>query len=617
MLPFDASKNYHKSIIGAMAAGNTLRLSVVLPRSFGVTCCRIILEKDGEDTKYVDMDWASTDGNEEWWTKELFFGEKGVFFYHFSYDTSWGTTQLFRDGESQRASVSGKNVWQQTVYDPALVTPDAIKNGIIYQIFPDRFRFSGIKKENVPADRILRSDWGSTPVWEPDTDGKIKNNDFFRGDFKGIEEKLDHIAALGTSVIYLNPIGESHSNHRYDTADYLKPDPLLGTEEDFRSLVRAAHERGIRIILDGVYSHTGDDSVYFNKYGRYESAGAYGNESSQYRPWYTFKPDGKYNCWWNIDTLPEVNEHDPSFADFITGENGVIRYWLALGADGFRLDVADELPDEFIDRAHKTIKDASRENYFLGEVWEDATNKISYGARRRYLLGGQFDGVMNYPFRTAVIDFVLSANAQRFMDEVYSVVLNYPPQALNACMNMLGTHDTPRILTVLTGLNLERMSRSRQADIRLSDSQKSRAEQLIRMAVPLIFTLPGIPCVYYGDEAGMYGAKDPFNRGCYPWGHENGEILALYEYFGKIRKTYPVLREGGFYPLSSELGCVAYLRYSEGMSRVAVIANNNPHPITYDLNYDMRGMQCIFGGEKLDGAVYIPANGAAVIADPS
>ncbi len=615
MLQFDACAKYHKSVTGAIAAGDSLRLSVVLPRSFGVTCCRVILEHGGEQTRYISMDWASTDGNEEWWTKELYFGEAGIYFYHFSYDTSWGTTFLMRDGESQRASVNGKNVWQQTVYTPGLHTPDGIKNGVIYQIFPDRFRFSGIKKENVPPDRILRNDTENLPVWEPDKDGKIKNNDFFCGDFKGIEEKLDYIASLGTSVIYLNPIGESHSNHRYDTADYLKPDPLLGTEDDFVSLVNAAHERGIKIILDGVYSHTGDDSVYFNKYGRYGESGAFNDANSPYRKWYTFKKDGSYSCWWDIDTLPEVKENEPSFTDFITGENGVMEHWLSLGADGFRLDVADELPDEFIDRARARVKEKSPDNYFLGEVWEDATNKVSYGVLRRYLLGGQFDGVMNYPFRKAVIDFLLSANAERFMDEVYSVVLNYPPQTLNACMNMLGTHDTARILTVLTGINLDKMTRNQQAKISFSQAQKSRAEKLIKMAVPMIYTLPGIPCVYYGDEAGMYGAKDPFNRCCYPWGYENGEILELYKFFGRVRKGYPVLQNGGFYPLSAEMGCAAYLRYSESMGRIAAIANNNPHEITYSLNYDMREMTCIYGGENTGGAVVIPANTTAVLAD--
>ena len=615
MLQFDACAKYHKSVTGAIAAGDSLRLSVVLPRSFGVTCCRVILEHGGEQPRYISMDWASTDGNEEWWTKELYFGEAGIYFYHFSYDTSWGTTFLMRDGESQRASVNGRNVWQQTVYTPGLHTPDGMKNGVIYQIFPDRFRFSGIKKENVPPDRILRNDTENLPVWEPDKDGKIKNNDFFCGDFKGIEEKLDYIASLGTSVIYLNPIGESHSNHRYDTADYLKPDPLLGTEADFVSLVKAAHERGIKIILDGVYSHTGDDSVYFNKYGRYGESGAFNDENSPYRRWYTFKKDGSYSCWWDIDTLPEVKENEPSFTDFITGENGVMEHWLSLGADGFRLDVADELPDEFIDRARARVKEKSPDNYFLGEVWEDATNKVSYGVLRRYLLGGQFDGVMNYPFRKSVIDFLLSSNAERFMDEVYSVVLNYPPQALNACMNMLGTHDTARILTVLTGINLDKMTRNQQAKISLSPAQKSRAEKLVKMAVPMIYTLPGIPCVYYGDEAGMYGAKDPFNRCCYPWGRENSEILELYKFFGRVRKGYPVLQNGGFYPLSAEMGCAAYLRYSEGMGRIAAIANNNPHEITYSLNYDMREMTCIYGGENIGGAVVIPANTAAVLAD--
>ncbi len=614
--PFDPSKSWHKSINGAVAAGSSLWLRVVLPRDFGVTSCKLILSEDNKEDAVINMDWHSTDGTEEWWQTEITISEPKLLYYRFSYENSWGKTDIGKQKGGILGEICSDRKWQLTVYSPDFYTPDWIKGGIIYQIFPDRFCFSGEKKENVPEDRVLRDDWGALPCYKPDETGIIRNNDYFCGDFKGITQKLSYIASLGVNCIYLNPISEAHSNHRYDTADYMKPDALLGSIEDFSELCRKAGEYGIRIIIDGVFSHTGADSIYFNKYGRYGKKGAYNDSGSPYYQWYKFGTTrDKYTSWWGIDTLPETKEENPDFLEFITGENGVIDFWLKAGASGYRLDVADELPDVFLDAVRRAVKRNGEDKYLLGEVWEDATNKISHGGRRRFLTGAQLDSVMNYPFRQAVIDFLLSSNAERFMDSVFSITQNYPPQALHCLMNHLGTHDTERILTLLSGVDCEGNSRELQAQTVISEQALQRGKKLLKMALVMNFTLPGVPSIYYGDEAGLTGCKDPFNRCCFPWGKEDCEILDFTKELASFRKSHSVLKDGDFYPISATLGCVAYLRYKEGAKRIFTVINKNPQTITYRLNNDMTEMMPVFGGTRFGGGVIIPGESFAILSD--
>ena len=614
--PFDPTISYFKSRPGAVAAGETLRFTVIFPRDFHVCYCWLTVSEDGQETRHFPMTWGSTDGREENWYIDFTPDRPAPLFYHFEYENAWGRTYIRHEDDSWAGSFCGQNDWQLTVYDPAFSTPEGIKGGVIYQIFPDRFSNSGSPKKNVPADRVLRDDWGALPRWKPDDRGTIRNNDYFGGDLPGVTEKLDYIQSLGVTVLYLNPVAEAHSNHRYDTADYLKVDPLLGTEEDFRTLCEQAHKRGMKVILDGVFSHTGADSVYFNKFGRYGKGGAYNDRNSPYRSWYSFgKTKDDYKSWWDIDILPEVNENDPFFTDFVTGEGGVIDHWMGLGADGYRLDVADELPDEFIDRVRQAVKRHGQDKYLLGEVWEDATDKISHGGRRRFLLGGQLDGVMNYPFRNAIVDFLLTGQAEAFMTAVATITDHYPPQAMNVCMNHLGTHDTERILTVLSGVSCEGLTRDEQAAVRIAPEDYEHALRLFRMAVWINYTLPGIPAVYYGDEAGLTGCRDPFNRCCYPWGKENHLTLNLIRSAGNFRKGQAVLQSGGFYPISAAQGCVAYLRFAPGMARVFIAANKNDHEIEYYLHDDMREMIPVVGGTKTWGGVIIPAETCAVLVD--
>jgi glycosidase len=401
--------------------------------------------------------------------------------------------------------------------------------------------------------------------WRPTKEGLVLNNDFYGGNFKGITEKMDYIASLGVTIIYLNPISKSFSSHRYDTGDYKTPDPMLGTEAEFTALCDAAHKRGIKVVLDGVYSHTGSNSLYFNKDKTFPGEGAYNSENSPYYPWYTFHSwPNVYNSWWGFDTLPTVDKMNPAFIDYIiTGKDSVVEHWLKAGADGFRLDVVDELPDAFIDLLKKRIREIRPDALLIGEVWEDASNKHSYGVRRRYFVDGILDSAMNYPFRNAIINFIRGwDNGPGLKNTVMTLAENYPPQVYLCNMNLLGTHDTPRILTAL--VDMFDGSREEQSKRFLSRSQYVQAQERLILASFLQYTLPGAPSLYYADEAGMEGHKDPFNRRTYPWGREDLDLLTHFKRLGQLRKDNEALRLGDIQFFKADDRKIGFTRSYDG-----------------------------------------------------
>jgi len=411
--PFDSRNSLYRDKIGALAEGETLRLKVLLHRDAAVYSAFLCIRRDDEEN-FRELRLRRA----EWLEDYCFYeGEitltEGLYWYYFRYTSAHGDFFVSKEGASLGIVSNEVKVWQQTVYSADFETPDWLDGGIIYQIFPDRFYNSGKKKKDVPQDRFICNDWYKTPEHRQGDSPCRLCNDYYGGDLKGIEEKLDYIKGLGVNCIYLNPIFEAHSNHRYNTADYMKIDPSLGDEKDLESLIKAAEKRGIYIILDGVFSHTGDDSIYFNRHNRYNVNGAYNSPDSPYYSWFKFdKYPNKYSSWWGIETLPETNEDDLSFSNFITGENGVVRHWLKKGIKGWRLDVADELPDGILDKIRLAMKAEGKDNYLLGEVWEDASNKVSYGYRRRFIRGKQLDSVMNYPFANAIVEFVKNGESK-------------------------------------------------------------------------------------------------------------------------------------------------------------------------------------------------------------
>ena len=456
---------------------------------------------------------------------------------------------------------------QLTVYKREYHTPKWLSEGLMYQIFPDRFARS--RHYQPPAQEknyYFHESWGGMPFSGPDENGIVWNNDFFGGNLRGIEEQLPYLEELGVTVIYLNPIFRAFSNHRYDTANYLEIDPMLGTEADFASLCANAQDRGIRIIIDGVFNHTGSHSIYFNRDGAFPDIGACQGPESPYYKWYHFThyPD-KYDCWWGIDTLPAVNEMEDSYRDFIIrGENSVIKHWLRLGASGIRLDVADELPDAFIAEVRDAVRSVRADGAVIGEVWEDASNKIAYGRRRRYFQGDELDSVMNYPLKDQLIHFINDhKDGQILQNQIVELMEHYPPAAFRCLMNILGTHDTQRILTVFSQ----------------GGADPAAARQKLFLALLVWAFVPGIPCIYYGDELGMEGGRDPENRSCFEPRKGKREISLFYRRLLYFRKQIPGLSEMAYVPGESGPGYFSFER-RRGEERVYLCLNLSPESRT-------------------------------------
>ena len=542
---FDSKQESFKSPFGTLVPGQICTLHIHVPYTVGtqsVVC--VIQGENGRPVQTATMEYAKKLGAYEIFRGTFALEEPGLYFYYFQVITATGSFRLFKYGDD--TNMEAGSLWQVSCVPADFTTPDWAKGAVIYQVFPDRFHKAGrcdLTGKLEPYE--VHHNWFDEVQWRPDANGIVHNNDFYGGNFQGITEKMEYIASLGTTILYLNPISKSFSSHRYDTGDYKTPDPMLGTEADFTAMCDAAHKHGIRVILDGVYSHTGSDSLYFNKKGTFPGVGAYQSQSSPYFTWYDFRHwPNAYKSWWDFDTLPTVNKMHPDFVEYIiTGEDSVVAHWLKLGADGFRLDVVDELPDEFVLLLKKRIREIKPDALLIGEVWEDASNKSAYGVRRRYFVDGELDSVMNYPFRTAILNFVRGWDGGRgLQDTVMSIMENYPPQVANCNMNLLGTHDTVRILTALVD-DFEG-PREQQAGRRLTANQLEVARERLLAASFLQYTLPGSPSLYYGDEALMEGHKDPFNRRTYPWGHEDRALLAHYRRLGQLKKDNPALRLG-------------------------------------------------------------------------
>ena len=543
---FDSKSLVHKIPFGTLVPDETCVLNIHIPISVETQKAVCILKSDDGTTTWQEIPLVKKETADpyEIWSCQFSFPHPGLFFYYFYITTKDGGFRLFKQGDD--TNMEAGDLWQVSCIPADFHTPDWAKGATIYQVFPDRFRKCGdcdLTGKLTPY--TVHSEWYEEVVWQPTPEGKVLNNDFYGGNFKGITEKMDYIASLGTTILYLNPISKSFSSHRYDTGDYKVPDPMLGTLEDFREMVDCAHAHGIKVILDGVYSHTGSNSPYFNREGQFDSVGAFNSKESPYYSWFTFYSwPHVYNSWWSFDTLPTVNKMDPAFVEFIiTGEDSVIAFWLRQGIDGFRLDVADELPDEFIKLLYNRVKQINPDAYVLGEVWEDASNKTAYNRRRTYFTNGELDSVMNYPFRTAIINFVRGFDSGKGLkDTVMSIVENYPQEVIHCNMNLLGTHDTARILTAL--VDDFDGSREEKAKRRLSRNSFDVAYDRLLMASFLQYTLPGSPSLYYGDEACMEGYRDPFNRRPYPWGREDPEFLAHFLRLGQLRKEFEALRLG-------------------------------------------------------------------------
>ena len=579
---FDSRSESCKKPYGAVPCGTAVSYTVRPLRREGWSRCVLVTQREfSGQTAELELPCTGQDGDRNRFS--------GIFSAPAEPELVWYWFRLFReDGSSILLDRSGyhggENVqsWQLTVYEESS-TPAWFGCGVVYQIFPDRFcRLELPDPAGMVGSRTIHENWSDLPDWRPDAQGEVRNCDFFGGSLQGILSKLDDLADFGVTVLYLNPVFESASNHRYNTADYRAIDPMLGTEDDFHHLCQEAKRRGIRVILDGVFNHTGSQSRYFNADGFYSDTGAAQSPASPYYHWYSFHPwPADYDAWWGIRTLPAVREDAPDYRDFIIrGQDSVVRHWLRAGASGWRLDVADELPDDFIGEIRTAMEETAPDSFLLGEVWEDATTKIAYSMRRRYLLGQELHGVMNYPFRTALIAYLLGGDADEFRETLESLRENYPPHAFYSLMNFLSTHDTPRILTVL-GADHVPGSKEERAVFRLSPARRQLGLKRLRLAALVLFTFPGAPTVYYGDEAGMEGWEDPFNRAGYPWGQEDSEVKSFFSKLAHLRREQPALQTGQLHWRWTAGSLLVFARELDGQLLTTVVnAADTPQTLT-------------------------------------
>ncbi len=544
---FDSKHSFYKEPFGTLLPGEVCRIRIRIPLSCKtkkVSFCLFTenlspkesfsMEKEGEDSLY------------ETWLCRFALPEEGLFFYHFVIETENETFRLYRQGFRDTNMEDGEN-WQVSCIPKDFSTPKFFHGGVMYQIFPDRFFKAGdpdLTEKLLPFS--IHENKKDLPHFLPDETGEVKNCDFFGGNLQGIRKKLPYLKKIGVKVIYLNPIFKAYSNHRYDTADYKKIDEMLGNEKDFRALCKSAHRLGMKVILDGVFSHTGSNSRYFDSEGVF-GGGAVSDPDSPYRSWFDFQeyPE-KYTSWWGIKTLPCTNEMDKGFLDYIIRDpDAVVARWLRLGADGWRLDVADELPDEFIALLRERIKKEKKDALLIGEVWEDASNKVSYSKRREYFTKGELDSVMNYPFRDAILNFVLEKDkGSLFQRTVMDLVENYPEQVVHSLMNLLSTHDTPRILSLLSPSPAPGEKKDR-AGYKMTKSDLLVANKRAKIAFFLQFVLPGMPSVYYGDEIGMEGFEDPFCRSFFCWESvEESDLLPFVKKLCRLKNKEKPLKEG-------------------------------------------------------------------------
>ena len=577
----DAYDETYRFPLGAVEDGSTVTFSIY---SFGgVKGAKLCVYTDGY---YAEYDMQRSGAR---FSCSISPDTPAALWYRFKLCTESGQHWLCpgSDGHFSVLSDTPADGFRLTVFKRGFTTPEWFAGRIMYQIFPDRFGF-GDASEGIEYHRAL----GQTPelhesISEPvrwqarEFEKDYAPDDFYGGSLRGIRKKLPYLKELGVGVIYLNPIFEARSNHRYDTSDYGKIDPILGDEQDYVNLCAEAARLGIGIINDGVFSHTGADSIYFNRYGSYPTLGAYQSKDSQFYPWYDFRhfPDD-YRCWWNFKDLPEVNELNAAWQDYIIrSEDSMVRRWLRLGASGWRIDVADELPDEVLSLIRDAAKAEKPDSVIIGEVWEDAVTKTSYGKMRNYALGYSLDSVMNYPFRSAVIDFALKRKtAFELRDFLLGQYHNYPQPMYRCLMNLLGSHDVERLHTTLAfDFDVKTLDRSQQAELTLTEEQKLRATRLQRLCVTIQYCVPGVPCLYYGDEECLDGGRDPFNRK--PFEPSNAGLHNFYARLGEIRSCSPALTGGGMQIFTPSADVIIILRHAENEKIACVINRSNDYCI--------------------------------------
>lgn len=596
--------NGKSSFSGAFEITEEANVFVKLPRVLGTTVARLVIKNESllETLYEIPLSFVSLDADFDLYKASLpikFLG-KGLYFSYLLIDTVIGKIFGYKDRSkiifSEKEPLCEKML-QVSVSDFSYEEPMDVRGGVIYHVFVDRFCRVGNMPEKEGS--VLIDDWFSKIPEIPEYPGAfLKNNYFYGGNLYGIIEKLDYIKSLGVNIIYLSPIFDSPSNHKYDTSDYMKVDESFGGDKALSELIARAKENGIEIILDGVFNHTGADSIYFNKFSNFNSVGAYQSMDSPYYSWYDFKSHpNEYTSWWGIEILPRINPDIPSCKSYFVGKGGVVEKYAKMGIKGLRLDVVDELSDEFVEDIKRKLDEHNATSLLFGEVWEDGSNKIAYGKRKRYFLGNELDGVMNYPIREGIISYIRDRKTESLEYALTDILNNAPTRIRNSLMNLLGSHDTPRIITALHGISPEGRTAKELSDTKIDKSEYNTAIKKIVLAYTVLATIPGIPSIYYGDEAGLQGYSDPLNRLTYPWGREEKKILGHYKKLGKIRKTHSVYKNGDFNLIALTPNLLIFSRTKKDKVYLTAL-NNGDRDIT--LNFSKEAKPLLSGNSECE-----------------
>ena len=702
---FDTKDLEFKDPFGAVATGEDVTFAI----ETGTDATQASLIVKGRKAIAMEKDGEAVDGVQRWVCTTKF-DQAGEFQYYFAvtngsdmvFYTDDNYNNYYKKGDYGTGTVRDINnlfPYDLVVYYAGFTTPDWMKNAVIYQIFPDRF--FDAKETNNQAQLDARgsveyeyvSDWyllpenpeqAGAPTYVYKGDGEW-SNEIYGGDLKGITERIGYLKALGVNVIYLNPVFSSISNHRYDACDYMQIDPILGTLGDFEELVAVAEANGMHIILDGVFNHVSDDSVYFDRYykflGTSEKIGAYpywayvydymaekgvsqadaeaaaktyfsanyGISDYSYTEWFAVNNKqgtyadkvglraGKlvytYEGWWGYDSMPVIKSTNGSeyqtgnwAQEIIRSDDGssVTQYWITKGNDGWRLDVANEVSDETWVHFRNSVKALNSEAVIIGEIWADAT---------RYLMGGMYDSVMNYIFRDAVAGFARGYlinrdnKAERYdsdytaEDAITTLEIlreRYPEEAFYAMMNLVGSHDTSRILSYLDDVEDDRYQKDPASAFPLYSTTSERAKQLQYVVAFVQFTYAGAPTIYYGDEIGMVGGDDPDDRRAFEWGKGNKELVEWYATLAAIRSQYPALRTGDVDAFAPSRDVMGYVR-SDSTDSLIVLANRAASQATVELDLAELGLinekarAEIVLTDLVTGATYTAADGKVTV----
>ena len=588
-------------------------IEIKVPMSLGwIERMKFVVESTTERT-VRQLKHVKNDDGFVYFKTEVILPTKALYHYYFSFEANHNFFYLKNKNKDNYNSITKNEMWKLSVN---FEVPEWAQGKIMYHIFVDRFNRGSKKSLEQLPNRIIHNSWDEDVIIGPDNNGRW-NTDFYGGDLKGITEKLDYIFSLGATIIYLSPIVLSQSNHRYDTADYEEIDPFAGTKGDLEELCNKAHQLGIKIILDAVFNHTGNDSKYFNEYGNFEELGAYQSSESKYYSFYckhTYNNQAYFDYWWGMKNLPVCDDASKTWQDYIYGIGGIIDQWFDLGIDGLRLDVADELSDEFIEGIRNAVKRNKKDGFIIGEVWKNPMRM-----NRSYIESGKgMDSVMNYQLVNALMRYYKYADSRYLSDVINEILTEYPNDTINSLMNFTSTHDITRAINIFGSgdfqyfgewaWNLNNDNREWQQNFRLTLEEYNHAKKIYSAYIYTLAFFPGILSIFYGDEIGMEGMGNLANRRPYTWSKIDTDLLNLFQVIGKIRKRETSLEKASLELLDINDQYLTFKRayndeeylalISRSDQNVKIIIPNNYKdvPILYNLNNSSKDSLNPYGG---------------------